>query len=42
VLADAPNGRWRDVLTGTERTFDHNILLTRAVGEHGFAVYERI
>ncbi|HWF55179.1 MAG TPA: alpha-amylase family glycosyl hydrolase [Solirubrobacteraceae bacterium] len=42
VLHDAPNGRWREVLTGERRSFDAGQPLSGLVGEHGFAVYERL
>jgi (1->4)-alpha-D-glucan 1-alpha-D-glucosylmutase len=41
-LAEAPKGRWRDVIGGVQRSFDASTRLTDAVGEHGFAVYERV
>ncbi len=42
ALRDGPGGRWRDVLTGIERSFDDGEPVSRIVGEHGFAVYRRI
>ena len=42
ALADPPAGRWREVLTGVERSFDRGQRLSALVGEHGFAVYERL
>jgi hypothetical protein len=30
------------VISGVERSFDTNTPLSAAVGEHGFAVYERL
>ena len=41
-LHDAPGGRWRDVMTGAERTFTAAEPLSALVGDHGFAVYQRI
>ncbi len=38
----APRGRWRDVLRGEERSFAMREPLARVVGEHGFAVFERL
>jgi len=35
-------GRWRDVLTGEERSLDGGLTLSALLGEHGFAVLERI
>jgi (1->4)-alpha-D-glucan 1-alpha-D-glucosylmutase len=42
TLADAPGGRWRDVLTGEERSFDSGQPLSRLVDEHGIGVFERL
>jgi (1->4)-alpha-D-glucan 1-alpha-D-glucosylmutase len=42
VLRDAPGGHWRDVITGAERAFGPAEILSSLVGDHGFAVYERI
>ena len=42
VLADPPGGRWRDVLTGEERSFDRDEPLERVVDEHGIGVFERL
>ncbi len=39
---EAPRGRWRDVLLGEERSFDARERLGSLVGEHGFAVFERL
>ncbi len=41
-LRDAPEGRWRNVLTGAERSFTEGEALAGLVGPDGFAVYERI
>jgi (1->4)-alpha-D-glucan 1-alpha-D-glucosylmutase len=41
VLA-APQGRWRDVLRGEERSFNSSEPLARVLGTSGFAVYERL
>ncbi len=38
----APRGRWRDVLRGEERSFGEREPLAHVVGEHGFAVFERL
>ena len=38
---DAPRGRWRDVLTGEERSFSATVPVAGVVGDHGFAVLER-
>ena len=37
-----PGGRWRDVLSGEERSFDSRQPLPAVIGEHGFAVFERL
>ena len=42
VLADPPGGRWRELLTGDERSFDRGQPVARLVGDNGFAVYERL
>jgi maltooligosyltrehalose synthase len=42
TLSDAPRGRWREVLTGEERSFDAHQRVGRLVGEHGIAVFERL
>jgi (1->4)-alpha-D-glucan 1-alpha-D-glucosylmutase len=42
TVTTAPGGHWRDVISGVERSFDTNTPLSAAVGEHGFAVYERL
>ena len=39
---DAAGGRWRDVLRGEERSFGARERLASLVGEHGFAVFERL
>ena len=39
---EAPRGRWRDVLRGEERSFSGRERLASLVGEHGFAVFERL
>jgi hypothetical protein len=41
-LADPPNGRWRNVITGVERSLHPGERVSAAVGEYGFAVYERV
>ena len=41
VLA-APQGRWRDVLGGRERSFAGSEPLTFVLSEHGVAVFERV
>jgi (1->4)-alpha-D-glucan 1-alpha-D-glucosylmutase len=41
-LRGAPAGRWREVLTGQERSFGSSCPVSEAVGEHGVAVYERV
>jgi (1->4)-alpha-D-glucan 1-alpha-D-glucosylmutase len=38
----APGGRWRDVLSGDERSFRGSEGVHRLIGEHGVAVYERL
>jgi (1->4)-alpha-D-glucan 1-alpha-D-glucosylmutase len=38
----APQGRWRDVLRGEERSFNASEPLARVLGSSGFAVYERL
>jgi (1->4)-alpha-D-glucan 1-alpha-D-glucosylmutase len=42
VLADPPGGRWRDVLTGEERSFGPGAPVARLVDEHGIGVFERL
>jgi (1->4)-alpha-D-glucan 1-alpha-D-glucosylmutase len=42
VLAEAPGGRWRDVLSGEERSFDSGQPLDGLLGEDGFGVFERL
>jgi (1->4)-alpha-D-glucan 1-alpha-D-glucosylmutase len=42
VLADPPGGRWRDVLSGEERSFDPGQPLARLVDGHGVGVFERL
>ncbi len=42
TLREVPDGRWRDVISGAERSFDGEQRLSEVVGEYGFAVYERI
>ncbi len=42
TLRDPPAGRWRDVLTGAERSFAQAQPLAELVSEQGFAVYERV
>jgi (1->4)-alpha-D-glucan 1-alpha-D-glucosylmutase len=39
---EAPGGRWRDVLRGDERSFDRRTPLPDVLGEHDFAVFERL
>ena len=38
----APQGRWRDVLRGEQRTFSGRQRLGDVLGEHGIAVLERL
>jgi (1->4)-alpha-D-glucan 1-alpha-D-glucosylmutase len=38
----APGGRWRDVLSGEERSFSASEPLTHVLSEHGLGVYERL
>jgi (1->4)-alpha-D-glucan 1-alpha-D-glucosylmutase len=38
----APSGRWRDVLSGEQRSFSSHEPLARVLGDDGFAVYERV
>jgi (1->4)-alpha-D-glucan 1-alpha-D-glucosylmutase len=38
----APQGRWRDVLRGEQRTFSARQRLGDVLGEHGFTVLERL
>jgi (1->4)-alpha-D-glucan 1-alpha-D-glucosylmutase len=38
----APQGSWRDVLHGGERSFNSSEPLARVLGSGGFAVYERL
>jgi (1->4)-alpha-D-glucan 1-alpha-D-glucosylmutase len=42
TLADAPGGRWRDVLTGEERSFAPGQSLAAVLDEHGVGVFERL
>jgi (1->4)-alpha-D-glucan 1-alpha-D-glucosylmutase len=42
ALADAPGGRWRNVLTGDERSFDARQSVARVVDDRGIAVFERL
>jgi len=37
-----PGGRWSDVLSGHQRSFDRRTAVRDLVGPHGFAVYERL
>jgi len=39
---ETPRGRWRDVLRGEERSFGGTTRLDGLVGEHGFAVFEKL
>jgi (1->4)-alpha-D-glucan 1-alpha-D-glucosylmutase len=39
---ESPGGRWRDVLTGEERSFGRRIRLGPLLGERGVAVFERL
>jgi (1->4)-alpha-D-glucan 1-alpha-D-glucosylmutase len=41
-LADAPSGRWRDVLAGEEHSLQQHEPVSRLVGERGFVVLERL
>jgi hypothetical protein len=41
-LTQAPGGRWRDVLSGEERTFGSREPLERVLGSFGLGVFERI
>jgi (1->4)-alpha-D-glucan 1-alpha-D-glucosylmutase len=41
VLA-APQGRWRDILRGEERSFNRRQPLADVLGDHGVAVFERL
>jgi len=41
-LLDAPQGRWRDVLRGEERSFNRRQRLGDVLGEGGVAVFERL
>jgi (1->4)-alpha-D-glucan 1-alpha-D-glucosylmutase len=38
----APQGRWRDILRGEQRTFDRREPLAGVLGEYGIAVFERL
>jgi (1->4)-alpha-D-glucan 1-alpha-D-glucosylmutase len=42
MLCGAPGGRWQDVLSGAERSFDSAQPLSELVGELGVAVYTRV
>jgi (1->4)-alpha-D-glucan 1-alpha-D-glucosylmutase len=39
---ETPQGRWRDVLHGEERSFDGRARVADVLGEHGFGVFERL
>ena len=41
VLA-GPGGRWYDVLSGGERSFDRRVAVADVLGEHGVSVFERV
>jgi len=41
VMLDAPRGRWRDVLSGEERSFGRRELVGRLVDQNGIGVFER-
>jgi (1->4)-alpha-D-glucan 1-alpha-D-glucosylmutase len=38
----APEGTWRDVLRGDERSFSRREPASSVLGEHGIAVFERL
>ena len=38
----APEGQWRDVLRGDERSFSGREPASGVLGEHGIAVFERL
>jgi len=42
TLVDAPDGRWRDALSGAERSFTGGERIADLVSESGFAVYKRL
>jgi (1->4)-alpha-D-glucan 1-alpha-D-glucosylmutase len=42
VLRDAPGGRWRDVISGVERSFGAAEPLSGVLAEQSFAIYERV
>jgi (1->4)-alpha-D-glucan 1-alpha-D-glucosylmutase len=42
TLADAPQGRWRDVLSGEERSFGARQPVADLVDGHGVGVFERL
>jgi (1->4)-alpha-D-glucan 1-alpha-D-glucosylmutase len=42
VLAGAPGGRWRELLSGQEQSLDGQVPVERLVGELGVAVFERV
>jgi (1->4)-alpha-D-glucan 1-alpha-D-glucosylmutase len=42
ALADAPGGRWRDVLSGEQRSFDQREPARRLLDGHGIGVFERL
>jgi (1->4)-alpha-D-glucan 1-alpha-D-glucosylmutase len=42
VLREAPRGRWRDVLSGDERSFDSRQPVADVVGDLGLGVFERL
>ncbi len=39
---EVPQGRWRDVLHGEQRSFDGRARIADVLGEHGFGVFERL
>jgi len=42
ALADAPGGRWREVLSGQERSFDRRQPIADVLAESQVAVFERV
>jgi maltooligosyltrehalose synthase len=42
ALRGAPGGRWRDVLSGEERSFSSNERVSGLVGDAGVGVFERL
>jgi (1->4)-alpha-D-glucan 1-alpha-D-glucosylmutase len=42
AVLDGPPGRWRDVLTGAERSMSGGASVAELVAEHGVGLFERV